>query len=86
MHNHVYGNTKGQTAPTSDVGYVPDPLPWEPLRNPSAPCPSPWRREPPLSPQGMAGNIRQLTRLIREGMAHEGFAFINVFSPCVTDE
>lgn len=34
--------------------------------------------------QGMAGNIKQLERLIRKGMEHEGFAFINVFSPCVT--
>ena len=29
-------------------------------------------------------NRAQLVNLIKQGMQHEGFSFINVFSPCVT--
>lgn len=34
--------------------------------------------------QGITSNIKQLTRLVKEGIEHEGFSLINVFSPCVT--
>ncbi len=84
MHNHVYGNTKGQTAPTSDVGYVSGSTPMGAIEEPVRPLSLALASGATFVAQGMAGNIRQLTRLIREGMAHEGFAFINVFSPCVT--
>ena len=34
--------------------------------------------------QAFAGDIKKLSELIQKGMEHEGFALINVFSPCVT--
>lgn len=84
MDNHVYGLTKGQTSPRSDVGF-------ETKTTPSGSV------EPPLSvlelavaagagfvAQGFSKDLNELAILIEQGIRHEGFAFINVFSPCVT--
>ena len=34
--------------------------------------------------QAFSGDIKTLTELIQAAMEHEGFALVNVFSPCVT--
>ncbi|MBI4533176.1 MAG: 2-oxoacid ferredoxin oxidoreductase, partial [Candidatus Melainabacteria bacterium] len=34
--------------------------------------------------RGFSGEQKQLAELIADGMAHRGFALIDVFSPCVT--
>jgi len=34
--------------------------------------------------RGYAGDVAHLTKLIEEAVKHKGFAFIDVFQPCVT--
>ena len=34
--------------------------------------------------QVFAGDIKRMTEIIQQAMNHEGFALVNVFSPCVT--
>jgi 2-oxoglutarate ferredoxin oxidoreductase subunit beta len=34
--------------------------------------------------RGFSGEQKQLTELIKHGIEHKGFSFIDVFSPCVT--
>src|SRR5881396_4383189 len=84
MDNQIYGLTTGQTSPTSQVG----------MKTKSAPH---GNVEPPINPialaiaagatfvaRGFSGEQRHLTELIKQGLQHKGFAFIDVFSPCVT--
>src|SRR5579863_8072918 len=84
MDNQIYGLTTGQTSPTSRLG----------MKTKSAPF---GNVEPPINPialaiaagctfvaRGFSGEQRHLTELIKEGLRHKGFAFIDVFSPCVT--
>lgn len=84
MDNGVYGNTKGQTSPTTAAG----------VRTPSSPSGA---VDEPIHPlrlalaagvtylaQGTSGDPPQLTRLIEDGLRHRGFALINVISPCPT--
>ncbi len=84
MDNQIYGLTTGQTSPTSRVG----------MKTKSAPH---GNVEPPINPialavaagatfvaRGFSGEQRHLTELIKQGLEHKGFAFIDVFSPCVT--
>ena len=84
MDNGVYGNTKGQTSPTTAAG----------VRTPSSPLGA---VDEPVHPlrlalaagatylaQGSSGDPAQLTRLVEQGIAHRGFALINVISPCPT--
>jgi 2-oxoglutarate/2-oxoacid ferredoxin oxidoreductase subunit beta len=83
-NNQVYGLTKGQTSPTSDLGFV----------SKTTPMGSP---NPPMSPmliaiasncsfvaRGFCGEIEHLTHLIKEGVSHKGFAFIEILQNCVS--
>ncbi len=84
MHNNVYGNTKGQTSPTSKKGYVSGSTPYGTVEEPIHPISLALASGCTYVAQGITSNIKQLTRLVKEGIEHEGFALINVFSPCVT--
>ena len=34
--------------------------------------------------QGFSSDIKALTKMIEDAIHHDGFSFVNVFSPCVT--
>ena len=84
MHNNVYGNTKGQTAPTSKVGYVSGSTPMGAVEEPVRPMSLALASGATYVAQGVSSNVKQLGRLVLEGIRHEGFSLINVYSPCVT--
>lgn len=84
MNNQIYGLTKGHTSPVSDQGF----------QTPSTPQGS---EDLPLQPgmmalsagagfvaQGFSGHQEELIDIIKKGIAHKGFSFINIFSPCIT--
>ncbi len=83
MDNATYGLTKGQTSPTSGTGFV----------TLSTPHGNPEQALNPLLlalasgatfvARGFSANPQQLADLIVAGMNHKGFAFIDVYSPCV---
>jgi len=83
-NNRVYGLTTGQFTPTSPSGF----------KGRSTPGGSP---EDPLNPielmlsagagfvaRGFAGKPKHLQRLMKAGIKHQGFAFIDVLQPCFT--
>lgn len=84
MHNNVYGNTKGQTSPTSEMGYVSGSTPYGSVEEPIHPLSLALANGCTYVAQGIASNIKQLRRLIADGIKHDGFALVNVISPCVT--
>lgn len=82
--NLVYGLTKGQAAPTSREGMV-TPVQVEGVF------------EKPLNPLALAialdvgfvarafsGDIEQTKSLIKQAIAHPGFALVDIFQPCVS--
>lgn len=84
MENEIYGLTKGQAGPTTPTG---DKTKSTLYGNPDA----------PIDPCGLAislgaswvarafsGDVKGTTALITQAIAHPGFAFLNVISPCVT--
>jgi 2-oxoglutarate ferredoxin oxidoreductase subunit beta len=84
MDNQIYGLTTGQTSPTTTKDH----------KTKSTPM---GNHEMPLNPlalaitcgatyvaRGFSGEAKQLADLIAGGIAHKGFALIDVFSPCVT--
>lgn len=83
-NNQIYGLTTGQASPTTD----------HLMRTVSTPSGVP---EQPINPiglalsegatfvaRGFAGDIPHLTSLYVEALQHDGFAFVDVFQPCVT--
>ncbi|WP_047154796.1 thiamine pyrophosphate-dependent enzyme [Aneurinibacillus tyrosinisolvens] len=83
MDNGVYGNTKGQTSPTSPIGYESSTTPLGNHDVPINPLLLAWSSGASFIAQGFSGDIKHLTHLIMEGIQHDGFSLINVFSPCV---
>jgi len=82
--NGVYGLTKGQTSPTSTLGFMTKTTPYH-------------NRDWPLNPlmmllsygsswvgQCYAGEPHHLTDLVERALAHRGFSYLHVLSPCVT--
>ncbi|MBF0214644.1 MAG: 2-oxoacid:ferredoxin oxidoreductase subunit beta, partial [Magnetococcales bacterium] len=82
--NGIYGLTKGQTSPLSAVG----------LRTTTTPFDNPER---PLNPlmmllsygaswvgQAYAGRPDHLREMITQAVAHRGFSYLHILSPCVT--
>ena len=84
MDNATYGLTKGQTSPTSSVGYV----------TKTTPKGSPDRAINPIVlaiasgatfvARGFSGKPKELAELIVQGIDHNGFAAIDCYSPCPT--
>lgn len=82
--NGIYGLTKGQTSPTSALGFKTSSTPYE-------------NGDAPLNPllmllsygagwvgQAYAGRPHHLTDMIEAAIAHKGFSFLRILSPCVT--
>lgn len=84
MDNQIYGLTKGQTSPRSAFGFKTKSTPDGSVESPLSPIEIALAAGATFVAQSFSSNLKQLTSLIEEAIKHEGFAFINVFSPCVT--
>ncbi len=84
MDNHIYGLTKGQNSPTSDHGQKVKAAPFGNVESPVRPLSLALTAGATYVAQGFSSNQAQLARLIEGAIAHPGFAFVNVLSPCVT--
>src|SRR5690606_15972480 len=82
-NNGVYGLTKGQFSASADIG--------------SRPKRGEPNRQAPIDPvllalalgatfvaRSFSGDKEQLVPILKAGLAHRGFAFVDVISPCVT--
>lgn len=84
MDNQIYGLTKGQTSPRSAVGFKTKSTPEGSIESSLSPLEIAMAAGATFVAQSFSSNLKQLTQVIEEGIKHEGFSFINVFSPCVT--
>ncbi|ALS21718.1 MULTISPECIES: 2-oxoacid:ferredoxin oxidoreductase subunit beta [Paenibacillus] len=84
MDNQIYGLTKGQTSPRSAEGFKTKSTPSGSIESALSPLEVALAAGATFVGQSFSSNLKQLTTLIEEGIKHEGFSFINVFSPCVT--
>ena len=84
MDNHIYGLTKGQTSPRSDLGFKTKTTPAGSIEAPLPVIQVAIAAGATFVAQGVSTDIAGLTALIEQGARHPGFAFVNVFSPCVT--
>ena len=82
-NNQVYALTKGQAAPTTDLGYTTRMNPqgaWVALR----PLALAVAADCSFVGRGFAGQPDHLAGLIAAGIKHRGFALIEILQPCVT--
>jgi 2-oxoglutarate ferredoxin oxidoreductase subunit beta len=82
-NNQVYGLTKGQASPTSDVGFVTKTTPYG-AANPVNPIALAIVSGASFVSRGFAGDMNHLAALIKRGITHRGFALIDILQPCVS--
>lgn len=83
-NNQVYGLTTGQTSPTSDKGFTTKSTPTGVIEMPINPIALAIASEATYISRGFSKEMKHLTKLIVDGVGHEGFALIDVLQPCVT--
>jgi len=95
MDNEIYGLTKGQASPTSPIGLSAKAAPYGEIKAAKS---TPYgNTDAPINPvamalvygatyvaRGFSSKPKEVTELIKHGLTHKGFAFIQVYSPCVT--
>lgn len=84
MDNQIYGLTKGQTSPSSAPGFITKSTPKGNIEQNVAPLEIAISSGATFVAQGFSSDIKGLTKMIEEAINHDGFSFVNVFSPCVT--
>src|ERR1700756_3001469 len=84
MDNQIYGLTTGQTSPTSRVGMKTKSMPFGNIEAPVNPISLALVAGATFVARGFSGEQKHLTELIKRGIEHQGFSFLDVFSPCVT--
>jgi 2-oxoglutarate ferredoxin oxidoreductase subunit beta len=85
FNNQIYGMTGGQLSPTMDVGDRATTAPQGHLEPPFDLCRLTEAAGASFVARGTAGHIRQLEKLIKRGIEHPGFAFIEAVVPCPTE-
>ena len=84
MDNQIYGLTTGQTSPTSRIGMKTKSMPFGNIEAPVNPISLALAAGATFVARGYSGDQKHLTDLIKRGIEHKGFSFLDVFSPCVT--
>ena len=82
--NKVYGLTTGQSAPTSDKGFISRSTPEGLIEVPVNPLKLALAAGGSFVSRGYAGKPRELKELIKKGIRHRGFSFVDILQPCVT--
>lgn len=82
--NAIYALTTGQTSPRSPPGYKSKSTPDGNLEEPLHPLNLALAAGATFLARAYAGDIAQLTSIIRAANEHPGFAVVQVLQPCVT--
>ncbi|MFC0188819.1 2-oxoacid:ferredoxin oxidoreductase subunit beta [Fictibacillus aquaticus] len=84
MDNQIYGLTKGQTSPRSDVGFKTKSTPEGSVESSIGIMELALTAGATFVAQSFSTDLKDLVAIIEAGISHKGFSLINVFSPCVT--
>jgi 2-oxoglutarate ferredoxin oxidoreductase subunit beta len=85
FNNQIYGMTGGQLSPTMAVGDRATTAPHGHVEPPFDLCRLAEAAGASFVARGTAGHIRQMEKLIKKGIDHPGFAFIEAVVPCPTE-
>jgi 2-oxoglutarate ferredoxin oxidoreductase subunit beta len=84
VDNRIYALTEGQASPTTDFGMVTLSTPLGSKDFPIDGLSLALAAGGTFIARGFSGEVAHLASLIERGMKHDGFALIDILSPCVT--
>jgi len=82
--NQIYGLTKGQYSPTSDLGFVTTTSPDGAIERPLLPVAVALAAGATFIARTFAGDPKHMAAVIAEAIKHRGYSLIDVLQPCVT--
>ena len=82
MDNGVYGLTKGQSSPTTQMGEITSSTPYGKIESQLNPLELYLTLGVTFIASGFSSQPRPLAKLITQGMEHQGFSIVHVQSPC----
>ena len=82
-NNQVYGLTKGQLSPTTDLGSLTTSYPGANSTRPLNPVRFMLGAGASFVARAFAGNKQQLSIILKKALQHRGFASIDILQPCV---
>ena len=83
-NNQIYGLTKGQASPTTDEEVITKAQPEGVSSAPFNPIEVAVSMEAGFVARAFSGMVDHLAGLIQQGIAHPGFALIDILQPCVS--
>jgi 2-oxoglutarate ferredoxin oxidoreductase subunit beta len=84
MNNQIYGLTTGQVSPTSRPDMKTKSTPFGNLEYPINPITSAIMNGATYVARGYSADPKHLVGLMKGAIQHQGFALVDIFSPCVT--
>jgi 2-oxoglutarate ferredoxin oxidoreductase subunit beta len=84
MDNGVYGLTKGQASPTTEIGEVTPTTPYGKLDDPLNPLELYLSLGIPFIVSAMSSRPKEVAQYIGEAMEYPGFSIVHIQSPCTT--
>jgi len=85
VHNNmVYGLTKGQASPTSQVGFRTPVQVNGVVAEPFNPIAFAIAMDASFVARAFAGDPDQMKEMLKRAISHKGYALVDVFQPCVT--
>jgi len=85
FNNQVYGMTGGQVSPLADWGDRATTAPYGQVEEPFDLCKLTQAAGATFVARGIAADIEPVERMIKQGIQHPGFAFIEAVVPCPTE-
>lgn len=82
--NQIYGLTKGQASPTSELGMKTKVQTHGVFNMPLNPLSLAISLDCSFVGRGFAGDVPHLTELIKKAIQHRGFSLVDVLQPCVS--
>ena len=85
FNNTAYGMTGGQTSPTMKIGDISTTARQGQIEPPFDLCKLTQAAGASFVARGTAAGIRELQKLIKRGVQHKGFSFVEAVVPCPTE-
>ena len=82
--NQIYGLTKGQASPTTDLNMVTDVQPAGSMNEPLNPVLLAIALGAGFVARAFTGNREQLISIMKEAINYRGYALVDILQPCVT--
>lgn len=82
--NQIYGLTKGQASPTSELGMKTKIQTHGVFNTPLNPLSLAISLDCSFVSRGFAGDVDHLTELIKKAIQHKGFSLVDILQPCVS--